>query len=298
MDNVKPGTEVSYHAKSRGSVIARRFIRHRLALVGMITFVGIYLLGLIGEHVWHYSYATLTNAPPQGPSLQHPFGTDLIGHDLFAQVLHGTVTSMQVALLVAIASTGFGTLVGAAAGYFGRLVDASLMRFTDLILTLPTLAVLLVLGNVVRNSAGSAFWIGFIIASLAWTYPARIVRGTFLSLRNQEFVEASRALGSGSWRTIVRHLLPNAIGPIIVTGTLIVAGAVLIEAALSFLGLGIQPPNVSLGLLIANNQEDVINFPWLFAFPAGFLILIVLCVNFIGDGLRDAFDPSRTRVRA
>jgi peptide/nickel transport system permease protein len=204
---------------------------------------------------------------------------------------------MKTALVVAALATIFGTLVGALAGYYGKWADAALMRFTDLVLTVPLLAILLVLANTLSKQANSWLWVAIIVAALLWTYLARLVRGSFLSLREREFVEAEWALGASDLRIIMRHMIPNALGPIVVNATLTVAGAMLIEAALSFLGLGIQPPEVSLGSLINDGQGAMTVLPWLFFFPAGFLIAIILSINFIGDGLRDALDPSQRSTK-
>jgi ABC-type dipeptide/oligopeptide/nickel transport system permease subunit len=288
---------LSVEARSQLRMAAERFIHHKLALVGLGMFVVLLLLSTVGAHLWRYSYSQITGQFGTGPSLQHPFGTDTIGHDLFAQVLSGTATSIETALVVAVIATAIGTLVGAAAGYYGGLADSLLMRFTDLVLVVPVLAVLLVLAAGVSGLAGNWLVIALVLAALFWTYLARLVRGTFLSLREREFVEAEWAIGASDRRIILRHMIPNAIGPIVVNATLTVALAMLVEAILSFLGLGIQPPDVSLGSLIAAGQGDATALPWLFYFPAGVLVLAILSVNFIGDGLRDALDPTQ-RVRA
>jgi peptide/nickel transport system permease protein len=290
--------EFTVQSRSRGRMVLRRFVRHRLAMISLGVFIAIALLAVIGGRLWTYNYAELTNSLGQAPSAAHPFGTDDIGHDLFAQVLRASETSIELALFVALISTVVGSTIGALAGYYGKLLDAALMRFTDLVLVIPVLAILLVLSHQAAKRTGSWFWLGLIIGLVLWTYVARLVRGSFLSLREREFVEAARALGASDGRIILRHLIPNAVGPIIVNTTLTVAVAVLLESALSYLGLGVQPPNTSLGRLIADGQGAAQTEWWLFAFPAIFLVLIVLCINFIGDGLRDAFDPSQTRVRA
>ncbi|MBV9450575.1 MAG: ABC transporter permease [Streptosporangiaceae bacterium] len=279
--------------QSRGQVrlAAERFVTHRLAVAGLATFVLLLLLSTIGPVFWHYNYTAITGQFATGPSAQHPFGTDLIGHDLFAQVLEAEATSVKTAVLVAVIATVIGTTIGAAAGYYGGLADALLMRFTDLILAVPLFAILLVLAHKLSKQAGSWFWIALIVGFVLWTQVARQVRGAFLSLREREFVEAEHAIGASDWRIIGRHLIPNAIGPIVVSATLAVGLAILIEAVLSFLGLGIQPPEVSLGSLIASGQDAAATLPWLFFFPAGFLVITILSVNFIGDGLRDALDP-------
>ena len=288
---------MSVEARSQFRMARERFLHHKLALTGLGIFLFLLLLSTVGPVFWRYSYAAITNQFATGPTLQHPFGTDTIGHDLFAQVMRGTATTIQTALVVAAVATVVGTVIGAAAGYYGKWADAGLMRFTDLILVVPVVAILLVLANGVSSLASNWFAIALVLAAVLWTYLARLVRGTFLSLREREFVEAEWAIGASDARIILRHMIPNAIGPIVVNATLTVANAMLIEAFLSFLGLGIQPPAVSLGDLIANNQADATVLPWLFFFPAGFLILAILSVNFVGDGLRDALDPTQ-RVRA
>ncbi|HZR51020.1 MAG TPA: ABC transporter permease [Streptosporangiaceae bacterium] len=284
-------------ARSQLRMATERFIRHRVALIGLFLFVGLVLWSTVGPLFWKYSFTQVTNDNAVGPSAQHPFGTDLIGHDLFAQVMTAEATSVKTALVVAVIATALGTLVGATAGYYGKWVDMALMRVTDLFLAVPLLAVLLVVANKLSKQAGSWFWIAIILAAVLWTPLARLVRGAFLSLREREFVEAERAIGASDARIIGRHMIPNAMGPITVNATLTVALALLIEAALSFLGLGIQPPEVSLGLLVNTGQDAASTLPWLFYFPAGFLVLTVLSVNFIGDGLRDALDPTQRGSR-
>jgi peptide/nickel transport system permease protein len=272
---------------------ASRFVRHKLAMCGLAVFVLLLLVSTIGPLLQKYGYTVITDQFGTGPSARHPFGTDPIGHDMFAQVLEGTQTSLETALLVGALSTVIGTLIGAVAGYFGGIWDQVLMRFTDLVLIVPVLAVLLVLSNRFSKQADSSLFVGLMLAILLWTYLARLVRGTFLGLREREFVEAEHAIGASSWRIIARHLIPNAAGSIVVNATLTVANAMLIEAALSYLGLGVQPPQVDLGSLIASGEGDATALPWLFYFPAAFLVLSILAVNFIGDGLRDALDPTR-----
>jgi peptide/nickel transport system permease protein len=271
----------------------RRFVRHKVAMSGAIIFLVLLLGSIIVPVFWPYSYSTITNTIASGPSLAHPFGTDLIGHDMLAQVMAGTLTSMEVALIVAAISTVIGTVVGALAGYYGGIIDQLLMRLTDLVLVVPLIAILLVLSSKFSKQANSQLFIALLLALLFWTYLARLIRGTFLSLREREFIEAEHAIGASTWRIILRHMVPNAAGSIVVNATLTVAGAILIEASLSFLGLGIQPPQVDLGSLIAAGEGDATTLPWLFYFPAAFLVLAILVVNFIGDGLRDALDPTQ-----
>jgi len=290
------GTELDeMAAPSRGQLrmAARRFVRHKLAMTGLIVFVVLLLGSIIVPIFWQYNYSSITNTFASGPSAAHPFGTDLIGHDMLAQVMAGTLTSMETALLVAAISTVIGTAIGALAGYYGGLIDQALMRLTDLVLVVPLLAILLVLSNKFSKQSDSQLFVGLLLALLFWTYLARLIRGTFLSLREREFIEAEHAIGASTWRIILRHMVPNAAGSIVVNATLTVAGAILTEASLSFLGLGIQPPQVDLGSLIASGEGDATTLPWLFYFPAVFLVLSILVVNFIGDGLRDALDPTQ-----
>ena len=290
--------EFTVAARTQTRMVVRRFLGHRLAVISLVVLIGVFLLALVGGHVWHYSYTFQSNDFSKAPSLKHPMGTDELGRDSFAQVLRGAQKSVVIALMVAFLSTSFGTLMGAIAGYYGGIVETLIMRFTDLFLTLPFVAVAGVLAYHFGGRPNGWVWLAFILAGLGWMPIARIVRGLFLSLREKEFVEAARALGASDPRIIFRHLLPNAVGPIIVNATLAVAAAILGESALSFIGLGIQPPDTSLGTLVSNGVQAATTRPWLFYFPGLFIIVIVLTVNFVGDGLRDAFDPTQTRVRA
>lgn len=293
---------LSGDVRKQWQIVLGRFIRQPRAMVSLGIFAVLGIGSVVAGAFWRYGYTTLTNDIATfgsgSPSLAHPFGVDPIGHDLFAQVMQGTKEDVQTALLVAAISTLIGTTIGALAGFFRGWVDTVLMRFTDFILAVPLLAILVVLGNLASKQSGSWFWVAIIIGVLAWTYVARLVRADFLSLRERDFVEAARAIGASNRRIIIRHLLPNALGPIIVNATLTVANAIILESTLSFLGLGIQPPNISLGSLIAAGEGDATTFWWLFVFPAAFIVIMILCVNFIGDGLREAFDPRRIRVRA
>jgi peptide/nickel transport system permease protein len=267
-----------------------------LAVISLVVFVLILVISLLGQRFWAYKYGVANmDALSQPPSRQHPLGTGDLGEDGLAQLLRGAQRSVQIALLVMVLQTVTAVVVGSVAGYFRGWLDSALMRLVDLLLTLPGNVVLIVLAT--RLQAG---WIGvvFVLAALGWAPDARLVRAVILSLREKEYVEAARALGARDRRIIVRHLLPNSLGVIIVNATLAVAGAILAEAFLSFLGLGVQPPETSLGRLIAEAQTAVDTRPWLFYFPGVVIILVALSLNFIGDGLRDAFDPTQARVRA
>jgi peptide/nickel transport system permease protein len=293
-----PEREFTVARRSQTQMVVRRFLAHKLAVASLVIFLVVVLGSLFGGHFWHYKYADITKEFSTPPSLKHPMGTDDIGHDSFAQILRGAQKSVQIALLVALLSTTFGAVFGAVAGYYRGWIDSLLMRFTDLVLTIPILAILVVLANAVSGQAGSWWLVAIVLAALSWMSIARVVRGVFLSLREKEFVEAARALGASDSRIIFRHLLPNATGAIIVNATVTVAVAILTETALSYIGVGIQSPDTSLGLLVSTGQQAATTRPWLFYFPGLIIVIIALTVNFIGDGLRDAFDPTQTRVRA
>jgi glutathione transport system permease protein len=290
--------EFTVARRSQSQMVIRRFMAHKLAVGSLVVFLLVVIISLIGGRFWKYGYADITDEFSSPPSLEHPMGTDDIGHDSMAQILRGAQKSVQVALMVAFLSTTFGAVLGAIAGFYRGWVDAALMRFTDLILTIPSIAILAVLAATLADQAGNWFFVGLVLSLLLWTYIARVVRGTFLSLREKEFVEAARALGASDTRIMFRHLLPNATGSIIVNATVMVSVAILTETALSFLGLGIKAPDTSLGLLISAGTQAASTRPWLFWFPGIFIVIIALTINFVGDGLRDAFDPTQTRVRA
>jgi peptide/nickel transport system permease protein len=297
---------VEAKARSQWAYARIRFFRHRLAVASMVVLLALAVVAAFPAFFAPFGSndQDLLNIAAK-PTWEHPFGTDLLGRDYLSRVIFGLQVSLAVAMLVALLATLIGTAIGALAGYYGGIIDNLLMRFTDLILTLPGLAVLLTAAAFLGAESKSLgpitisqpVMIGLILAFLFWTGLARIVRGVFLSLREKEFVEAARASGASDRRIIVRHILPNCVGPIVVTMTLIVATAILVEAALSFLGFGIQPPTPALGSLINEGNVGGLGSWWLVTFPGLVIVLIALAVNFIGDGLRDALDPTQ-RVRA
>jgi peptide/nickel transport system permease protein len=290
---------VEVEARTQWTDIRRRFLRHRLAVVSLVLLLLIFLAGAFAQYVAPYSFDQLDlNNTSQPPTFAgwHVFGTDLIGRDYLSRVIYGIRTTEQVSLLVALISTFVGVTIGSIAGYFSGWVDNVLMRLTDLFLTLPALAILLTAAAIVKTK--DPIIIAFIIAAVFWTGFARIVRGTYLSLREKEYVEAAKAAGASDLRIIVRHMLPNAVGPIIVAATLTVGIAILTEAVLAFLGFGVQPPTPALGKLISDGESAGTNLWWLVTMPGLTIVVIILCVNFVGDGLRDAFDPTQRRVRA
>jgi ABC-type dipeptide/oligopeptide/nickel transport system permease subunit len=293
---VEAGLEMK--ARSQWSYARTRFLRHRLAMGGLAGLVILFGAGIFANYLAPYPVDAidLTRVLQAPTSVgNHWFGTDEIGRDYLSRVLYGIRTSEEVGFFVAVVSSIIGLIIGALAGYFGGLLDNILMRITDLVLTLPLLAILLTAAALLGE--GSQWRVSIILALFLWTTIARVVRGVFLSLREKEYVEAAKASGAGDTRIMFRHILPNTLGPVVVAGTLAVANAILIEAALSFLGFGIKPPTTSLGVLVASGQNNPQKW-WVTVFPGLTIVLIVLCINFMGDGLRDALDPQQRRVRA
>jgi ABC-type dipeptide/oligopeptide/nickel transport system permease subunit len=296
---VEAGLELQI--RSQWSYARQRFLRHRLAMIGLFGLIVIFGCGAFANFVAPYSFdqIDLTNVlHPPTTTAHHFLGTDEIGRDYLSRIIYGIRTSEQVGLVVAAVSTLFGLFIGAIAGYYGGWIDNLLMRLTDLVLTLPALAILLTAAALLGGS-GSQWTITFILTGFFWTGIARIVRGVFLSLREKEYVEAAKASGAGDLRIIFRHVLPNTLGPVVVNATLAVATAIITEAALSFLGFGIKPPNATLGGLLNSGRDYATAGKWwLTVMPGVVLVLIVICVNFVGDGLRDALDPQQRRIRA
>jgi peptide/nickel transport system permease protein len=297
---VSADREFTVKVRTQREIVFRRFLEHRAAVASAIVLLLVVLFAFIGPLFWSTSFRLMTNDIQVGPSPSHPFGTDNSGYDLLSGTMHGTARSLEIALTVAIASAFFGTVYGAISGYYRGWLDSLMMRFADLVLTIPALVCAIIISDKFSASVSSSwYFLAFILAALFWPGCARIVRAQVLSLREKEFVEAARALGASDRRIIFRHIVPNCLGSIIVVLTLTVAGTVLTETALSYLGFGVKPPDTSLGVLVSSGQTAIQDgFPWLFYFPGAFIILIVLTINFIGDGLRDAFDPQQTRVRA
>jgi peptide/nickel transport system permease protein len=276
--------------RSNWQLFRRRFFRHKMAVVSIFILV-ILIVACFGA-TWLAPYPRnhqniLLGATP--PSGAHWFGTDDLGRDQLSEIMFAGQVSLEIGLVVAILATIVGVFVGAVAGFFAGLLDQGLSRLTDLFLIIPEIAVLAVVLKAVGQTAN---WIIVVLAALGWMYLARIVRGQVLSVKEKEFVEAARASGASSRRIIVRHILPNTIGPIMVNMTLAIAAAVIAESTLSFLGFGIQPPQNSWGRMLADAESAAGDFHrfYLIFFPGLMLLLTVLAVNFLGDGLRDAFD--------
>lgn len=311
---------------SQGQIVLRRFIHHRAAMVSIFTLTSmlLFIFSALDIHLgpltykgwWKFSTTdipellykecpnqivgcpTLDLIPPfvDGTGMgagQHPFGQDDIGRDYFALVMRGAQRSIMVMFVIGAIAATIGTVVGAIAGFFRGWIDAVLMRFTDFIITIPAIIIGAVVGYHFGNRG--VFFLAVYLGLFSWTGLSRLVRGEFLTLREREFVDAARVAGASNRRIIFKHILPNAVGVIIVSVTLLMAGAILLETALSYLGFGVVAPDVSLGLLISQYQDAFTTRPWLFWYPGLFIITIALSVNFIGDGLRDAFDPRQRR---
>lgn len=311
---------------SQSQIVRKRFFRHRGAMVSIFVLTSI--IGLVysaldakyfGVRIpgwWKYSIEdlpeltlgqckdglvgcpTLSVIPDflggNGIHLgDHPFGQDDIGRDYLALVMRGAQRSLMVTFIIGAIAGVIGTVVGAISGFYRGWIDAILMRFTDFIITVPTIIIGSVIGFHFGN-LGVAF-LAFYLGLFGWTGLSRLVRGEFLTLREREFVDAARVAGATNRRIIFKHILPNAVGIIIVSVTLLMSGAILLETALSYLGFGVVAPDVSLGSLISQYQESFTTRPWLFWYPGLFIIVIALSINFIGDGLRDAFDPRQRR---
>ena len=308
---------------SQGQIVRRRFFHHRAAVIALVSFASIILFVMTSLDVkmgpiripgwWKWTVEDIpelryedcpggtTGCPtlsldPTSPAFgmgTHPFGQDDIGRDYFALVMNGARRSLMIMFIIGAVSGFIGVVVGSIAGFYGKTIDAVLMRLVDFIQTVPGIIIAAVIGK----AAGKVgpLYLALFLGVLGWTGLARLVRAQFLSLREMEFVDAARVAGASNLRITFKHILPNAVGQIIVVITLIMAGAILTETALSYLGFGVVAPDVSLGLLISQYESSFTTRPWLFWWPGFFIISIALCVNFIGDGLRDAFDPRQRR---
>ena len=268
----------------------KRLRKHRLAMAGL--FVIFLLVAVAVSAPWIAPYRfeeiDLLNRFAKPFIAGHALGTDDLGHDVLTRLLYAGRISLLVGFAAALSAVALGTMVGVVAGFYGGMIDNILMRLTDIVLTLPLFGVLLLLG---RYFGGGVLPIVIIIGAFGWTVAARLVRGEILRLKSLDYTDAARALGASETRIIFRHLLPNAMAPIIVAATLDVGGAILFEAALSYFGVGIQPPTPSWGNMLQNAQSYLWSSPLLAFWPGAMIFLTVLCFNFFGDGLRDALDP-------
>ncbi|MDR5682977.1 MAG: ABC transporter permease [Armatimonadota bacterium] len=270
-------------------IAVRRLRRHKVAMAGAVVIAVLVLMSVFAPWLTPYGFGDidlLNRLAP--PSWRHPLGTDEIGHDVLTRLLYAGRVSLLVGFSAAVASALVGTVVGVISGFYGGRLDNLLMRFVDIMLSIPDLPILIILA---RYFGGSLLGIIVVITAFGWMGTARLVRGEVLRLKNMEFAEAARAMGASNARIMVRHLLPNSLAPVIVSATLAVGGAILTEAALSYLGFGIQPPTPSWGNMLQNAQDFIWRTPSLAFWPGAMIFLTVLCFNFFGDGLRDALDP-------
>jgi peptide/nickel transport system permease protein len=290
----KSGVDVASFA-SRRTLVLRRFVRNKPAVVSIAVLVGLFVGCYALPPLLPYSYSDLDYfALQQPPSTSHWFGTNGLGQDLLAQTLRGMQKSMLIGVCVALISTVIAATVGTIAGYFGSWRDRTLMWVVDLMLVVPSFLLITI---VVQRTKGDTVWMIVLLSVFSWMISSRIVRGMTMSLREREFVVAARYMGVRDTRNIIRHILPNVASIIIIDTALNVGIAILAETGLSYLGFGVQPPDVSLGTLIASGTPSATTFPWLFLFPAGVLVLIIFCANLVGDGLRDALDPGSRALR-
>jgi peptide/nickel transport system permease protein len=286
------------------SIIWRRFRSHPGAIASSVVLFALLAAVILASFSPYDPERSSLAHKLEPPSLEHPFGTDPLGRDLLTRVLYGGRVSLTVGFMVVVITLSIGIPVGAVSGYFGGWIDNVLMRITDTILSLPTLLVLILLSAMLREmelpflQRNNVSTIALAIGVLSWMAVARLVRATFLIVRETEFVTAAHCVGASAPRIILRHILPNAVGPIVVESTLMTGWAIMEEAGLSFLGFGIQPPTPSWGNLLSNAQEHMTKHPWLAIFPGLMIFLTIISVNYIGDGLRDAFDPHKVFKKA
>ena len=296
MTEPREPVEPAEEALSRGDLVLRRFLRRRLAMAGLAAVVLLFAAAYLSPYISGWRYDQLdTSAFLSPPSGAHWFGTTQNGFDMFALTMRGMQKSLIIGLLGALIATTLAAVVGACAGYFGGVLSAALLGVVDLLLVLPAFLILAILSPAFRGRS----WLVFVLllAAFQWMITARIVRGMTLSLKEREFVHAARFMGVPGWTIIVRHILPNMASLLIIDATINVSSLILAEVGLSFFGFGVQPPDVSLGTLIGDHAGAALTYPWEFYFPAGCLVVLVLAINVVGDGLRDAFDPN-ARIRA
>jgi ABC-type dipeptide/oligopeptide/nickel transport system permease subunit len=303
---------------SQGQIVRRRFLRHKGAMAGVILLLLIVLLAVTsvgvgpipGWWMWEHTDLVPSTEGDGEPTLSlrptwlggagiqlgdHPFGLDNDrGKDMFALTMRGVQTTLAVIIVLGLLSTTIGVVIGALSGYYGKWTDSVLMRFTDIIIVIPILVITAVAGFALGLSG---IWpVALALGLFLWTTLARLVRAEFLALREREFVDAARVANAPDRRIIFKHILPNTVGTIVVATTLLMGAGILTEAALGFLGFGVRPPEVSLGTLASDYASAYQTRPWLFLWPGVFIVAIVLCLQFIGDGLRDAFDPRQKRI--
>lgn len=289
--------------RSLWQMAVKRFFRHRMAVLGlgMLVFVVLYTVG--GAFVFSEKDANFNDTSRRlTVSTEHPLGTDNIGRDILARTIYGGQISLIIGVFAMLVSVSVGVTIGMISGYYGGWLDSVLMRITEAMLSIPTLLLLLLMANVLGNKvpemqllgrsfSGSVLVIIGIIGATSWMYLARIIRGNVLSLKQSEYVLAAQALGAQNWRILSRHILPNTLAPIVVAATLGVAQAILQEAYISFLGVGVKPPTATWGNILEGAKQFIESAPWIWMVPGTLILITVMGINFVGDGLRDALDP-------
>jgi peptide/nickel transport system permease protein len=303
-DVIKYQEEFKTSPLTPGQLIWQRFLKHKMAVAGAIMLIILFVYAFGGAFFFTEAEANFTDTSKRlnAPSSEHPFGTDTVGRDILKRTVYGGQISLLIGLSAVIVELIIGVLVGAMAGYYGGWIDSFLMRFTEAMFNIPQLFLLLVMAKFFggkiptlqllgRDFSGSVIVIIVIIGLTSWMYLARIVRANFLSLKEREFVLAANTIGTSNFSIIFQHILPNTIAPIIVSATLGVANAIIAEAYISFLGLGVQPPTATWGNMLEGAYNYIESAPWLWIFPGSLIVLTVLSINFVGDGLRDALDP-------
>jgi peptide/nickel transport system permease protein len=292
----KSGVDVARFA-TRRTLVLRRFVRNKPAVISLALLVALFIGCYALPPLLPYSYTDLDfYALQDPPSTDHWFGTNPLGQDLLAQTLRGMQKSMLIGVCVAFFSTIIAATVGSIAGYFGGRRDRALMWIVDLLLVVPGFILIAIITPRTKHTA-TVLWLILLLSVFGWMISSRVVRGMTMSLREREFISAARYMGVSNTLIIVRHIVPNVASFLIIDTALNVGVAIMAETGLSFLGFGVQPPDVSLGTLINDGRTSVTTFPWVFLFPASVLVLIILCANLVGDGLRDALDPSARPLR-
>ena len=262
--------------------------KNKLALFGLIILSAFLLMSLFAPVIAPYNPSEIIEDHIAAPSAHHLFGTDDLGRDIFSRLLYGGRVSLSVAVIAVFVSLTVGIFLGCISGYYGGILDEIIMRFTDIMLSFPTIFLILAIQSVLTPNI---FNVMIVIGATSWMGIARLVRGEFLAIKEREYVEAARAIGCSDMRIIFRHILPNAFPPVIVAGTLGMAGAILTESALSFLGLGVQPPMPSWGNMLMDSQTYLLDAPWMAVIPGIVIVLAVLSLYFVGEGLREELNP-------
>jgi peptide/nickel transport system permease protein len=292
----KPNQGVESPPSGPWKTAAKKFMHNPFAVTGLVILLFFILAAFLAHLIAPYDPTRIDMIFPNLPagSVGHLLGTDELGRDIFSRLLYSSRISLTVGFSVAFVSVVIGTLIGALSGYFGGWVDTIAMRLVDVMYSIPTLFLNILILAIFGSKASYMIWI---LALTSWMGVARLVRGNYLQLREMQYVEAAKAIGVSNWRIIFGHLLRNSSAPIIVTATLMVGGAILSESALSYLGLGIQTPDTSWGLMLSNAQEFMLTDPLQALYPGLCILIVVLAVNFIGDGIRDALDPRKTTIQ-